>query len=46
MEEEGATGEEDGKTITLDIFTITRRASAVGYESEPKTTRFDLVEQD
>jgi hypothetical protein len=38
VEEEGATGEEDGETITPDIFTITRRASAVGYEPEPKTT--------
>jgi hypothetical protein len=46
MEEEGATREEDGETIILDIFNIIGRASAVGYEPEPKTTRFDLVEQD
>lgn len=46
IEEEGATGEENGETIIPDIFTITGQASAVGNEPEPKTTRFDLVEQD
>jgi len=46
IEEEGVKGEEDGETIIPDVSTVTMQASAVGYEPESKTTRFDLVEQD
>jgi hypothetical protein len=39
IKEEDATAEEDGETIIPDIFNITGRASAVGYEPEPKNNK-------
>jgi hypothetical protein len=45
----GAEGEEEGENTVSAMpgtFTVTLRASAVGYEPELKKTTFDLVEQD
>jgi hypothetical protein len=45
----GAEGEEEGENTVSAVpgtFTVTLRASAVGYEPELKKTTFDLVEQD
>ena len=45
----GAEGEEEGENTVSAVpgtFSVTLRASAVGYEPELKKTTFDLVEQD
>ena len=45
----GAEGEEEGENTVSAMpgtFTVTLRASAVGYEPELKETTFNLVEQD